>query len=383
MPQSTSWTAWNRPGGTSSTGGTGTAADFQFSDWFTPGDTWGQTKGKGNRLGGAASGALSGAAAGTAIAPGIGTAIGAVGGGILGAISGGPKELSPGEQWVNNWDVLGNQALQTFGPEAIGRSWQGIQDWDQALSDFQAMGPPDTSGAEAAANQVGANINALSNFSPRRIDRQIGDWRKLMQTGMGSIVNPSMLAANQQSQEAMKAIGANPMLSAQQRQLMQTQQQRSLAQTNAMQQGQAIQAGMSAIDDLAKTGDTLVLKAKEAAASLGMSFAQLKLQLAAFPYEYQMKLISLLAQRPQMYMSFMQQFAPGQNQYGAAQQGGRTGFDWMGAIQKGAEIYKGIKGGGGTNNLSNFQGGSPGSPGASNFGLGNIDWMNQGRTRDF
>jgi hypothetical protein len=310
----------------------------------------------------------------------IGAVVGGIGGGILGALSGGPKELSPGEQWVNNWDVLGNQALQTFGPEAIGRSWQGIQDWDQAISDFQAMGPPDTSGAEAAANQVQGNINALSNFSPRRIDRQIGDWRTLMQTGMGSIVNPSMLAANQQAQEAMKAIGANPMLSAQQRQLMQTQQQRSLAQTNALQQGQAIQAGMSAIDDLAKTGDTLVLKAKEAAASLGMSFAQLKLQLAAFPYEYQMKLISLLAQRPQMYMSFMQQFAPGPQQYGAAEQGGRTGFDWMGAIQQGADIYTGIKGGGNTSPpLSNFRGGSP-----SNYGPGTgIDWSSVGRTRDF
>jgi hypothetical protein len=343
----TDWSTW----GNNLAGGGG-AGQYNFSDWFNPGDDFGRSKTKGNRWGSAASGAMSGASTGAAFGP-WGAAIGGIGGGILGFATGGPKEMSPAEQRVNNWDIMMNEAGKNIAPQMLGDWANSIGSYTQGIGALAQQGPPDQSRAQAQLGQVEGNINKLSNFKPERIDRNAEEWRRLMQQGMGSVINPSMLAANQQQQEATKAIAANPNLTAQQRAQMKAEGQRNLAQTNAGVQGQAIQAGMSALKDLAVAGDTLVERALEAAGQLGIQAAKLEMDLANLPYQWQLQLLDLLSKAPNMFAQYMSFIRPGDPQYQAAGQGGRTGTDWMGIAQKGVDIYKGAKGGGGGGTSAN------------------------------
>ncbi len=343
MPQNnTPWSNWSQNLSNWATGGPSST-----TDWFQPGDDWGRTQTEGDRWGSAASGAMQGGAAGASTGNPIAAGVGALVGGALGFATGGPKDLSPAEQRVNNWDILMNQAGMNLAPELLGQWAQVPGMYMQGIGALAQQGPPDMSKAEANLGGVEANIGRLSNFKPERIDRQIADRRRMMETGMGSVVNPAMLASNQQYQESAKAIQANPNLSAQQKQQMLAQGQRGLAQTNALQQGQAIEAGMSAIDDLAKTGDMLVERALEAAGQLGISAAKLRADLAMVPYNFQIQLLNLLSRAPAMFQNLMSFIRPGDPQYSAAEAGGRTGPDWMGMLQQGADIYTDLRAGGG------------------------------------
>ena len=335
------WTSWQ----SQPTGGQ-SSSNFNFSNWFNPGSNYGRTHSDSNYLSSGASGLLSGASTGATVGGVPGAIIGGVVGLGAGLLGGRPKELSAGEQLVNDTDEFKLSAFRQFAPEAMGRQVHRRGQASNQLDQLIGMGPPDLSQSQGDLDLVRRNVGQLSNYSPQRIDRQMRDWRGLMDTGVGGVVNPAMVASNQQYEEANKAIMANPNLTAQQKAQMQAEGRRGLAQTNAMQQGEMIATGMQSLDKLAADGDALALRAKEAASSIGLSLADVQAQLTMLPYNYAAKLYELLLQDADSYRDFLNSLMPGQNQYNAAAQGGRTGFDWMGAIQQGANIYRGVSGGG-------------------------------------
>lgn len=343
--------------------------NWSSGDWFNRDqDNYGATQtdpSTGSRVGAAGSGAVSGCAAGSVAGP-WGCAVGGLVGGLTGWLGSGPEDLSPAEQRVNNWDIMMNQAQDEMGPQMLGGWAENVQDVGNRARNLMAQGGPDLSGATAEANRASANVGRLSNYQPTRIDRQMKDWRGLMKHGMGSIINPAMLASNQQYSEQEQAMLANPTLSGHQRAAMQGEGRRGLAQTNAQIQGEAIQTGMSALDDLAAKGDALVQRSLEAAAAIGVSVAKLKADLAALPYDFQFKMLDLLQRNSAEFARFMTFLRPGDQQYAAATAGGQTGgTDWAGMINAGATAYQNLSGGGG-GNVPNY---NPGASGAE------IDYM--------
>lgn len=336
----TDWTAWNQGSGNSNSN------SRPFATSWTQDINWSPTRTEGNRWGSAASGAASGASTGATVSGGnpYATAGGAIIGGIGGFISGGPKDISEPEQLANNWSALGNAGLKQFGGQAIEGQFNAIGDYMEGIQDFRNMGPPDTSGAQAASNNIGQAAGKLMNYKPERIDADRAMWDRVMEGGMGQVVAPQFLAANQQAQEGRKQIAANPFLSGQQKQEMMNSGQRALAQGNAMTQSQLISQGLTQKGQLGAQGDSLVMQAMSNAGRLFASQAQFELAISKVPYEYQYMAMQLLAKAPAMFQDFLAQFNPDQNQYNAAMAGGRDEnkfLSGMNAINQGAQAWKG------------------------------------------
>lgn len=306
-------------------------SDFEWTQSGKQEDKWGRSKA-------AAKGAAAGAGGGI-----FGAAIGAG----IGALTYKQPTLSEAEAYAMNYDKLKSSGLQEFGAKSMGRGFQGIGDYADAVKAFQAGGPPGMSELQGTIGDAQRVAGKLEGYRPERLDRALGEERDYI-ANVNTNINPLALRQRKQADAASRLRAGNMNLSEYQRGTLNRQDRQGAEQAIAEQGVGMVEGGRGRIAGMSGQADQLVNQALQSAMQGQLGIGRLKEVMAQLPMQYQSLLLSHLGQIPGMYQQFGNQFNPNQNQYDAAKQGGRQGTDWAKLASDAYGAYSAYKSGGGS-----------------------------------
>lgn len=322
--------------------------------------TWSPTETKSERLKQGFMKSVQRAGEGGSFGGPIGAAIGGGLGLIEGIWGGGPKPISPAEQWATNVGIEGNEAFKTYAPWVREQGMQSMSNYSNAVGDQWAKF---LAGQGTAQSIGGQGAAALQGWLGRAEAMQPTEAREALQRNLqnqgnvNTTANNLYLAQMQASDKNRQQLMANPMLS-----------QYEKAKLGGMEQrGTQAQAASIAEQELGKlrefetqyTGQiTNFLATKLQAITSGYStLAQVQADIANLSLQEQRMLLDHIGRLPNEWREQFKSLLPPEMQYQAAQAGGAMQAQnqaqqdqFMQQLMKlGYDIYKSRgKGGGGS-----------------------------------